>query len=263
MGRGAGGAGGGGICCRGEGLHDPRITALGMLAPLATPLVPPQDGEWKGKRASDFAHDWKTRWLISWKCVGGEAHWPAGPTPALLGACARVVVPPPPPCVPATDTQTDEVNALRKVAQFVPEVPDDETVACESEVRWTRLATQCAIARGCECGLNTLFARPHPHPHPCSPRRRTSSPLHRQKRKRPRGRARVPSQGPRPGPQPEPSPPPPRSRGARSPRAAERPPPPTVPPMAPVVGIQHTRTTCQYLQKLVTRGAYTKGGREA
>lgn len=59
------------------------------------------DGEWKGKRASDFAHDWKTRWLISWKAV--------------------------------SNTQTDEVNALRKVVQFVPEIPDDETVVYESE----------------------------------------------------------------------------------------------------------------------------------
>ena len=48
--------------------------------------------------------------------------------------CERTTTPCPSLPPPSTDTQTDEVNALRKVVQFVPEIPDDETVVYESEV---------------------------------------------------------------------------------------------------------------------------------
>jgi hypothetical protein len=42
---------------------------LGAVCTRARPNH--QDGEWKGKRASDLAQDWKTRWLISWKRISG------------------------------------------------------------------------------------------------------------------------------------------------------------------------------------------------
>ncbi len=48
-------------------------------------------------------------------------------------------------CCP--DTQTDEVNALRKVINFEPEEPDDATVAYESEVGQA-CSPACARLRG-------------------------------------------------------------------------------------------------------------------